>query len=230
MESFADRLAAVEARIRAACARAGREPGGVRIVAVSKRMGPDRVVEAASAGLAVFGESRIQEARQKIPLCPGHLEWHFIGHLQSNKVRPAAALFRVFHSIDSLRLLERVDAACAEAGSRARVLLEVNIAGEASKQGMPPADAPAAVRAAQGLMRVELAGLMAIAPFRADPEEARPFFRALRELRDRLQEGEGVPLPELSMGMSHDFEPAVEEGATWVRIGTALFGRREEAG
>ena len=224
--AFESRLAAVSERLAAACARAGRDPATVRLLPVSKTYGPEAVAEAAAAGLTVFGESRVQEARQKIPLCPSHLAWHFIGHLQTNKAREAVALFELLHAVDSLRLLETVDRAAADAGRKAAVLLEVNVAGERSKFGLTPDDVAGVLAAANRLFHVEIRGLMTIPPVAREAEDARPFFRALRELRDRCREQSGLPLPELSMGMSHDFEIAVEEGATWVRLGTILFGER----
>ena len=213
-------------RIEAACARVGRDPDTVRVVAVAKNHSPDLVREAVAAGLSIIGENRVQEAMQKQPLCPGIIEWHLVGHLQRNKVRHAAALFRMVHSVDSWRLLEALDGACEEAGVRMPVCLEVNVAGEASKFGLPPADAPAVLSRCGDLSRVTVCGLMTVPPFASDPEAVRPHFRRLRELRDRWEQDTGVGLPELSMGMSSDFEVAVEEGATMVRLGTILFGPR----
>ncbi len=222
------RLAGIRGRMEQACLKAGRAADSVRLLAVSKTHGPDAVMEASAAGLADFGESRIQEARQKIPQCSGSLRWHFIGHLQSNKVREAVRLFEFIHAVDSPRLLEHLERLCQEEGRRLSVCLEVNVSGERSKFGMQPGDVPAALRTAAGCFRVKVEGLMTIPPIAEDPAEARPFFRALRGLRDRMQEESGVPLPELSMGMSHDFEVAIEEGATWVRVGTSLFGPRRK--
>ena len=230
-EGIRERLAAIEARIKAACDRARRDPATVRLLAVTKTLGPDAVRDAAALGLSCFGESRVQEARQKIPECPANAHWHFIGHLQTNKVREAARLFEMVHAVDSLRLLEALDRAAREEGRTLPVCLEVNVSGERSKFGMSPDDLPGVLARAAELFRVRIEGLMTIPPIAGDPDEARPFFRALRELRDRSRETSGLPLPELSMGMSHDFEVAVEEGATWVRVGTLLFGprRREES-
>jgi pyridoxal phosphate enzyme (YggS family) len=227
---FQRRLDEARGRIAAACGRAGRDPAQVAIVAVTKTFGPEHVSAAAECGQTLFGESRVQEARQKIPLCPGRLQWHMVGHLQRNKAREAAALFSMVHSADSVRLLEALDAACAEAGVRMPVCLEVNVSGESAKFGMPPAEAPAALAACRRLMNVDVAGLMTVPPFSADPLDARPFFRSLRELRDRWRLESGFALEHLSMGMSGDFEVAVEEGATMVRLGSALFGPREQAG
>lgn len=226
-ETLAERLAVLNQRVAAACARAGRDPSLVGLVAVSKTHGPERVAEAAAAGLRVFGENKVQEARAKIPLCPGHLVWHLVGHLQSNKVQAACELFDQIHAIDSLKLLNLVDRACDELGKTMKVLIEVNVSGEGTKYGLRPEDVPAVLQAANGLARVEVRGLMTMAPLAPDPEKARPHFRRLRELRDRWSAELGISLPELSMGMSGDFEVAVEEGASWIRVGTALFGERE---
>ena len=222
-QTFAERLTAVERRISAACEAAGRPRDEVRLLAVSKTKPPEAVQEAASCGLRLFGENRIQEAQSKIPLCPAGLEWHLIGHLQSNKAKVAASLFQMIHSVDSLRLLEALE---AHAGATLPVLLQVNVSGEAAKFGMKPSDAAEVIEAANGMQKVEAHGLMTIPPFAPDPEKTRVHFRALRALRDRLQDETGTPLPELSMGMSHDLEVAIEEGSTWVRIGTDLFGAR----
>lgn len=226
MSGLQERLEGIRKRVDAACGRAGRDPAEVSILAVSKTFGPDNVREAAECGLAVFGESRVQEARQKIPLCPGHLQWHLIGHLQRNKVRDAAPLFSMIHSVDSWKLLETIDGACQTLGRVMPVCLEVNVSGERSKFGLPPDEVPALLQRGESLVNVEIVGLMTIPPFTEDPEEARPFFRRLRELRDERRRGGGSPLRELSIGMSHDFEVAVEEGATWIRLGTILFGDR----
>ncbi|MBT3295698.1 MAG: YggS family pyridoxal phosphate-dependent enzyme [Verrucomicrobia bacterium] len=217
----------VRARIAQACARAGRPVESVKLVAVSKRQSPDAVRALAEAGVELFGESRAQEARQKIPLCPGDLTWHMIGHIQRNKVRDIVRLFSYVHSVDSLRLLEALDGAAAEAGKTLSVLLEVNVSGEGSKFGFVPDEVPAVLERCGSLMNLDVAGLMTIPPFTPEPAEARPHFARLRELRDTWREATGFPLDELSMGMSHDFEVAIEEGATWIRLGTILFGDRE---
>lgn len=225
-DTFQGRLEQVTQKIGDACRRAGRDPAGVRLVAVAKTFGPDAVAEAAAAGVAIVGESKVQEARQKIPLCPSGIEWHMVGHLQTNKVKEAVRLFRMIHSVDSLRLLEAIDAACADAGVEMPVCLEVNVSGERSKFGMPPEQVYELIGQAGRLMRVSVVGLMTVPPFSPSQEDARPFFRKLRELRDELKKKTGFALDELSMGMSNDFEVAVEEGATLVRIGSLLFGER----
>jgi len=222
-ETFADRLEKVQQRIAVACDNAGRPADSVKLLAVSKTKPPEAVREAAECGVTLFGENRVQEAQNKIPLCPDHLEWHLIGHLQSNKAKVAAKLFSMIHSIDSLRLLEAVEGHAAMA---LPVLLQVNVSGEAAKFGMKPTDAAEVIEAANQLQHVEVHGLMTIPPFSPDPGKTREHFSNLRKLRDRLQDETGTPLPELSMGMSHDLEVAIEEGSTWVRIGTDLFGAR----
>ncbi|HSR87511.1 MAG TPA: YggS family pyridoxal phosphate-dependent enzyme, partial [Pontiella sp.] len=191
--------------------------------AVSKTKPPEAIREGADCGLRLFGENKVQEAQAKIPLCPSGLEWHLIGHLQSNKAKVAANLFQMIHSVDSLKLLQALD---AHAETTLPVLLQVNVSGEKSKSGMAPGEVAGAVEAANQMRKIEVHGLMTIPPFSIDPERARVHFAALRELRDRLQAETGTPLPELSMGMSHDLEVAIEEGSTWVRIGTDLFGSR----
>jgi pyridoxal phosphate enzyme (YggS family) len=224
--SLTDNLTVIRARMAAACARAGRDPSGVTLLAVSKGMPPEVVREAADAGLTLFGENKVQEARAKIPLCPGRLHWHLIGHLQSNKCRDAVAFFGMIQSVDSVPLAEEIQKWADKAAKTMPVLLEVNLAGESSKFGFKPEALLEALGAINALPRLEIHGLMTIAPWTQDPEKVRPVFRRLRELKERCEEALGAPLPHLSMGMSGDFEVAIEEGATLVRIGTALFGAR----
>lgn len=227
--TIAERVQSVLDRMEAACRRAGRDPASVRLVAVSKTHPPEAVREAYEAGLRVFGESRVQEAAAKIPMCPGDISWHMIGHLQRNKARHAVQLFDVIHSVDSLRLLETLDRLAQEAGRRPQILLEVNVSGERSKFGMAPEEGPGALEAATKLHNIQVVGLMTMPPFFEEPEKARPFFQRLRVLRDEWRARTGFALNELSMGMTHDFEIAIEEGATWVRVGTAIFGERRRA-
>lgn len=226
-ESFSERLNQVRERIEKACARAGRQAAEVRLLAAAKGQSPEKIREAADGGLVVFGENRVQEARQKIPMCPAHLAWHMIGHLQTNKVRDAVRLFQMIHSVDSQKLLAAIDAAGELTGRIMPVLLEINVSGESSKFGFTPESVPEALVFANSLKRVEIAGLMTIPPATKDPEFTRPFFQKLRLFRDQWREQTGFALNELSMGMSHDFEIAVEEGATIIRLGTILFGSRE---
>lgn len=223
---LAENLDAIRTRIAAACARTGRSAAEVTLLAVSKTHPPEVVQEAARLGIQYFGENKVQEAKAKIPHCPGALRWHFIGHLQSNKARDAVALFEMVQSVDSLALAQELNKRCETAGKRLPVLLEVNLAGEASKFGYAPERLLAELAEINALPRLEIHGLMTVPPWKPAAEQVRPFFRALRELKQRCEEALGAPLPHLSMGMSGDFEVAIEEGATIIRIGTALFGER----
>lgn len=220
---------ALQQRIAAACARAGRDPASVAVLAVTKGQPPDRVAAAAALGLRLFGENRVQEAKAKIPLCPSHLDWHMIGHLQTNKCRDAVQLFQMVHSVDSLRLARELNKWAEKAGRTVPILLEANIAGESSKFGYAPEQLLAELKELNALPRLEIHGLMTLAPWTPDPEKVRPIFRQLRELKQRCEAALGVPLQHLSMGMTNDFEVAIEEGATIVRLGTALFGPRPAA-
>ncbi len=226
MSELQENLTRIRSRIDQACERSGRQPDSVRLMAVSKNQSPERVAEAASAGLTLFGENRIQEAKVKIPLCPSQLEWHFIGHLQSNKSRDAVSLFHVVQGVDSLALAEELQKQAIKQARSLPILLEVNVAGESSKFGWNPDRLLAELLQLNALPRLVVQGLMTIAPYAVDPEQVRPIFRRLRELRDRCTDLLGAPLPVLSMGMSGDLEVAIEEGATLVRVGTALFGER----
>ncbi len=223
---IAENFRRITERMTAACARAGRNPGDVLLLPVSKGQPPEAIAAAAELGLAVFGESKVQEAKAKIPRCPGRLRWHMIGHLQSNKCRDAVLLFDTIESVDSLALAEELNRWAEKLGKRISILLEVNVAGEAQKFGFAPARLLEELAALNRLPRLEIRGLMTIAPYTPTPERVRPCFRSLRELRDRGSDLLGAPLTDLSMGMSGDFEVAIEEGATLVRIGTALFGDR----
>ncbi len=226
MEHISAQLAAAQQSIDEAARRAGRPPSAVRLVAVSKRHPATAVAAAAAAGQTIFGESRVQEAREKIPQCPAGLKWHYIGHLQKNKIRQALPLFDFFHSIDSEALARGLDRVAGETGRTVEGLLEVNIAGEESKFGFRPEELRSAWTALAALPHLRIRGLMTMAPYSENPEDARPVFRALRVLRDELQASSGRPLEELSMGMSGDFAAAIEEGATLVRLGTSIFGTR----
>ena len=226
-EEVQQRVEAVLGRIAAACARCGRARDSVHLIAVSKTHSAERVAAVAACGLNVFGENRVQEALTKIPASPGHVSWHLVGHLQRNKAFAAAEAFDLIHAVDSLRLLETLHRAGDELGKTVRVLLEVNVSGEATKFGLKPDEVPPLLEAANRFARVDIRGLMTIPPLTEDPEKARPHFRRLRELRDGWSAASGHALAELSMGMSHDLEVAIEEGAYWVRVGTSLFGARE---
>ena len=243
--SIAGNIARIRERIAAAAGRAGRSPAQTALMAVSKTMPADRIREAFEAGQRLFGENRVQEFQSKhaelsaasptvasAAVCNvfdiEQAEFHLIGHLQSNKAAKAVELFHSVDSVDSLRLAERLDTASDKLGKTLRVLVEVNVGSEQAKSGLAP-ESPELLellRSAPRLRNLEFCGLMTIPPFTEDPESARPYFRRLRELRDQLSNETGIALPELSMGMSHDFEIAVEEGSTCVRVGTAIFGER----
>jgi PLP dependent protein len=226
---LAANLASLQSRLRAACDRAGRAPESVALLAVAKHQPPEAVSAAAALGVSLIGENRVQEARAKIPQCPCRLRWHMIGHLQSNKVRDAVELFAMIESVDSLRLAEEISKRAEQAAKAMPILLEVNVAGEASKFGYPPARLLEELVRLNALPRIEIHGLMCVPPAKPLAEQVRPFFRELRELKARCESILGVPLPHLSMGMSSDFEVAIEEGATIIRVGTALFGPRSGA-
>jgi len=226
MSDIATNLDRIQSRIASAAARAGRNPADVQLLAVSKNHPAETVSEAVRLGLTLFGENRIQEAKAKIPLSPGRARWHFIGHLQSNKARDAVALFEMIQGVDSLDIANELQKQADKLSRRIGILLEVNVAGESSKFGWNPETALDAIPALNALDRLELHGLMTVAPYSTDPERVRPVFKRLRELRDRCADRLGAPLPVLSMGMSGDLEIAIEEGSTLVRVGTALFGER----
>ena len=229
MQDIVGNLAAIRERVAAAAAAAGRPPDAVRLLAVSKTFSADHVRAAYAAGQRDFGENKVQEALQKREeTAELDIRWHLIGHLQSNKAKRAAEAFAAIHSIDSVDLLRRVDRAAADTGTTPDLYIQVDLAGESTKFGAPEADVPAIARAAMECRAARLKGLMLLPPWFDDPEQARPYFRRLRELRTRLVE-DGIDsshLRELSMGMSHDFEVAIQEGATLVRVGTAIFGKR----
>jgi hypothetical protein len=227
--NLAGNLEKVQQRIRAACERAGRDPASVTLLAVSKTHPPEIIKAAADCGQIDFGENKVQEAKAKIPLCPGKLRWHFIGHLQSNKCRDAVELFAMIQSVDSLPLAQEINKRAEQAAKRMPVLMEVNVAGEASKFGYQPERLLAELKELNALPRLEIHGLMTVPPWSPEAEASRPHFRRLRQLKEQAEQALGTPLPHLSMGMSGDFEIAIEEGATLVRVGTALFGPRAKA-
>ena len=231
-ETVAERVRRIEARIRAAVERAGREEGAVRLVAVSKTFGPGAIAEAYHCGLRHFGENRVQEFDGKRPsLDLPDAVFHLVGHLQSNKARKAAELFDQIDSVDSVSLAERLGQAAGKLGKVLPVLLQVRLGGEGSKSGADPESVPELACAIASIQGLRLEGLMAIPPLVDDPEPSRKYFRELRELAGRMA-GEGrfaAETPVLSMGMTHDFEVAIEEGATEIRLGTAVFGARPAA-
>lgn len=226
MPSIAENLERVHERIEQAATKSGRSVDDIELIAISKTHAAEKVREAYAAGQTLFGESRVQEARAKIPELPANLRWHFVGHLQKNKIRYALPLFEMIHSVDSLALAEDINRIAEEEGMHPRVLLEVNVAGEGSKFGFKPEKLREQMEALLALPRLSILGLMTIPPLAKDAEASRKYFVALRELRDRLQTSFRVDLAQLSMGMTNDFAIAVEEGATLVRVGTAIFGER----
>jgi pyridoxal phosphate enzyme (YggS family) len=225
MDNFPSRLARIRELIAAAARKSGRDPAGVELIAVTKTHLAETVSEAMRSGLTEFGENKVQEARGKIEEL-GRGRWHLIGHLQTNKAKEAVRLFDAIDSLDRLDLAEEIDRRAEALGKTQEVLLQVNIAGESTKFGCPPEAARGLAEAINALPRLSLRGLMTIAPYAPEPEKSRPHFAALRELRNAIQRETGLHLPVLSMGMSGDFAVAIEEGATSVRIGTALFGER----
>ncbi len=228
-QTISARLSAIRVRIAQAAERAGRAANSVRLVAVSKTYPSSHVVTALAAGQLDFGENKVQEGLQKIAdVGDPRIEWHVIGHLQSNKARKAAEAFHWIHAVDSVSLLRKIDEGAVAAGRRPKVLIQVDLAGETTKFGAAPADLPAILAAAASCQAAEVRGLMLLPPAVDDPEDARPWFRKLVAIRGALLDS-GVAesrLGELSMGMSHDFEVAIEEGATIVRVGSAIFGER----
>ncbi|HWX20333.1 MAG TPA: YggS family pyridoxal phosphate-dependent enzyme [Candidatus Binatia bacterium] len=226
---LAANLEQIRQRIAAACERAGRPPESVSLLAVSKTHSPETVAEAARLGLTLFAENKVQEAKAKIPLCPGRLRWHMIGHLQSNKCREAVDLFEMIQSVDSLHLAEELNKRAEQAAKKMPILLEVNIVGEASKFGYKPQQLLVDLTRLNAFPRLEVHGLMTVPPWTPVAERVRPVFKKLRELKGQCEQILGAPMLQLSMGMTGDFEVAIEEGATIVRIGTALFGERPKA-
>ena len=226
MTDVAENLERVRAQIAEAAKKSGRAPGDIELVAISKTHEAEKVRAVFEAGQQVFGESRVQEARAKIPLLPSALRWHFVGRLQKNKIRHALPLFELFHSIDSLELGRDINRIAEEEGLHPRVLLEVNVAGEGSKIGFAPDILRRHMEALLQLPRLTIEGLMTIPPLAPEAEPSRRYFIALRELRDQFASELQINLPQLSMGMSGDFAVAIEEGATLVRVGTSIFGKR----
>ena len=226
--SIADNIMTVRDRIASAAKRAGRDPASVSLVIVTKTIDPERIKEAVDAGATILGENRVQEAKGKIEKLGTIANWHLIGHLQANKAKYAVKLFDLIHSVDSLELAAEINKQAAKIGKVQNVLVEINIAGEASKAGMAVKKAPALVREIARHSNISIQGLMTIPPFPERPDDSRPYFSVLRELAETIS-GENIPnaaMKELSMGMSGDFEVAIDEGATMVRVGTLIFGER----
>ena len=226
MSGTPERFEEVRAEIKQAAAKSGRNLQEIELIAVSKAHDIEKIREAIGGGQLLFGENKIQEARTKIPLLPSHLRWHFIGHLQKNKIRHALPLFELIHSIDSVDLADQVERIGKEDGLFPRVLLQVNVAGEGSKFGFKPEALMESMERLLELQRLSIEGLMAIPPMGVHAEKSRPHFARLRSLRSELEQKFHLKLPHLSMGMSDDFAVAIEEGATLVRIGTRIFGPR----
>jgi len=224
--NIAENLESVRAGIEESERRSGRPAGSVELIAVTKTHPPEVVRQAIEAGQLIFGENKVQEAKAKIPELPAKLRWHLIGHLQRNKIRPALQLFEMIQGVDSVELLNEIQRIAGDLGLFPRVLLQVNVAGESSKFGFPPQKLLSQVEQISRADRVQVEGLMAIPPLAPSPEDSRRYFVQLRELRDRLEMEFRFPLPHLSMGMSGDYLVAIEEGATYVRVGTAIFGER----
>jgi len=228
MNSIAENLERVREQIAQAAKKSGRSTDDVDLVAISKTHDAEKVREAIEAGQSLFGESRVQEARVKIPELPSNLRWHFVGHLQKNKIRHALPLFELTHSVDSLGVAQEMNRIAEEEGLHPRVLLEVNVAGEGSKFGFVPEKLRAEMELLLALPRMSILGLMTIPPIAEEAEASRKYFVALRKLRDQLQTEFKVDLAQLSIGMTQDYGVAVEEGATLVRVGTAIFGERSK--
>jgi len=227
MNSISENLERVREQIARAAAKVGRAASGIQLVAITKTHPAEQVREAIEAGQNLFGESRIQEARAKIPELPSNVHWHFVGHLQKNKIRHALPLFELIHSVDSLGLAQDMNRIAEEEAMHPRMLLEVNVTGEGSKFGFQPDKLCEQMEELLSLPRLSILGLMAIPPLAEEAEPSRKYFVQLRELRDRLQTEFRVDLSQLSMGMTQDYPIAIEEGATLVRVGTAIFGERK---
>src|SRR6266436_344185 len=228
MSSILDNLERVREQIAQAAAKAGRVVKDVELVAISKTHPAQKVREAVEDGQTLFGESRVQEARAKIPELSSNIRWHFVGHLQKNKVRQALPLFEMIHSVDSLALAQDINRIAEEEGLYPRVLLEVNVAGEGSKFGFAPDDLREQMEALLALSRLSIEGLMCISPLAVESEDSRKFFVEIRKLRDSVEKEFNMKLPQLSMGMTQDFPIGIGEGATLVRVGTAIFGERSK--
>ena len=228
MSSIAENLERVREQIASAAANSGRSADDVELVAITKTHPAEKVREAVEAGQTLFGESRVQEARAKIPELSSNVRWHFVGHLQKNKVRQALPLFEMIHSVDSLALAQDINRIAEEEGLYPRVLVEVNVAGEGSKFGFAPDDLREQMEVLLGLQRLSIEGLMCIPPLAVESEDSRKFFVQVRELRDSLEKEFNMKLPQLSMGMTQDFAIGIDEGATLVRVGTAIFGERSK--
>jgi len=226
MSTIKENLLRVTERIERAARRVGRDPKEIKLVAVSKTVEASRIQEAIEAGVSILGENYVQEAQKKIEAIGHSVAWHFIGHLQTNKAKYAIRLFEMIHSLDSFPLAEELNRRAEQVGQVAKVMIEVNISGEATKFGTDEEKVFSIARGILNLRHLSLEGLMTMPPYFDSPEMSRPYYIKLRELKEKMIR-EGIPLKELSMGMSNDFEIAIEEGATYVRVGTAIFGERK---
>jgi len=232
MFSIADNLSSIRKRMASACARVNRDPAGVQLIGVTKTVALDRIREGVEAGLTILGENYVQEAGKKVgALQDLEVTWHFIGHLQSNKAKTAIELFDLIHTVDRKSLARELNSLAQKRGQAVNILLQVNVGEEETKSGTSPTELSSLFSYASSLDGLSVRGLMTLPPYLDDPEQVRPFFRQLRESLDRMRDRARRPelLTELSMGMSHDFEVAIEEGATLIRVGTALFGARKAA-
>lgn len=229
MSEVAENIRSVRERISEAALRAGRDPSAVKLMAVTKTVDDERIMESIKSGIDIIGENYVQEAKRKIEKMGRSVPWHLIGHLQTNKAKYAVKLFDMIHSVDRIALAQEIDRRAGLIGSKMKILVEVNVSGEESKSGVDSGGALDLVREISLFPNLSITGLMTMAPWFDDPQQARPYFRKLRELRDRIEDAHitGIETKELSMGMSGDYETAVEEGATIVRIGTRIFGARK---
>ena len=227
--NIADNINTIKQRIVSAAVKCGRDPDSIKLLAVTKTIPTEYIIKAIDAGITMLGENYVQEAKDKIAAIGSRARWHMIGHLQTNKAKYAVTLFDYVHSVDRLELAQELDKRAGLINRKLNVLIEVNVSGEKSKSGIPAADAPALIKQIAGLENLVVRGLMTMAPYSHNPENARPYFSALRNLRDNIsrQQIPGIQMEELSMGMTDDFEVAIEEGATIVRIGRAIFGKRK---
>jgi pyridoxal phosphate enzyme (YggS family) len=226
--NISDNINTTKQRIAAAALKCGRDPDSIKLLAVTKTIPTEYIIKAIDAGITMLGENYVQEARDKIAAIGSRGQWHMIGHLQTNKAKYVVTLFDYVHSVDRMELAQELDKRAGLINRKLNVLIEVNVSGEKSKSGIPADDAPALIKQIAGLENLAMRGLMTMAPYSNNPENARPYFSALRNLRDNIsrQQISGIPMEELSMGMTDDFEVAIEEGATIIRIGRAIFGKR----
>ena len=227
--NISDNINTIKRRIVSAAVKCGRDPDSIKLLAVTKTISTEYIMKALAAGITMFGENYVQEAKDKIAVIGSRAGWHMIGHLQTNKAKYAVKLFDYVHSVDRLELAQELDRRAGLINRKLNVLIEVNVSGEESKSGIPADDAPALIKQIAGLENLAVRGLMTMAPYSNNPENARPYFSTLRNLRDNISRHQisGIQMEELSMGMTDDFEVAIEEGATIVRIGRAIFGQRK---